>query len=144
MIRGFVAAGILALGVTGVFAQSDVIKARQDAMKAMGAASKPVGGMLKGSVPFDLATVQKSLQAYGAQAEKSLALYPAGSTQGETAALPKIWQTKADFDAKMKALAADAKTAMGAIKDEATFKANIPAVLKNCGGCHTDYRAKKG
>lgn len=144
MIRGIVAAGILALGVSGVLAQSDVIKGRQDAMKALGAATKPVAGMLKGAVPFDLATVQKSLQTYGEQATKSLSLYPAGSTQGETAALPKIWENKADFESKLNALAADAKTAMGAIKDEASFKANIPAVLKNCGGCHTDYRAKRG
>jgi len=142
MFRGLIVAGALALGVAGVVAQSDVIKARQDAMKAIGAANKPAVGMLKGVAPFNLATVQASLKAFSDNANKSLTLYPAGSNQGETAALPSIWQNKADFDNKMKALAADAATALKAITDEASFKANFPAVLKNCGGCHGEYRRK--
>ncbi|MBM3609473.1 MAG: cytochrome c [Alphaproteobacteria bacterium] len=142
MIRSLMVAGALALGITGVIAQSDVIKSRQDAMKAIGAANKPAVGMLKGVAPFNLATVQASLRTFSEQANKSLTLYPAGSNQGETAALPSIWKNKADFDNKMKALAADAATALKAISDEASFKANFPAVLKNCGGCHGEYRRK--
>ena len=107
------------------------------------AAAKAPGGMLKGTEPFDLATVQASLRAFSANANKTMNLFPEGSGQGDTAAAPKIWQTKADFDAKMKAFAAAADKAVNDIKDEATFKTAFPEVAKNCGGCHTDYRVKK-
>ena len=37
-------------------------------------------------------------------------------------------------------MGADAKAAHGAIKDEASFKAEWPKVVANCGGCHKEYR----
>ncbi len=143
MIRTLIVAGALVCGIGAVVAQSNVIKDRQAAMKAIGAAAKGPGGMLKGTEPFDLAKVQASLRTFAAEANKSMNLYPAGSDKGDTAASPKIWQNKADFDAKMKGLAAAADKALASIKDEATFKTNFPVVAKNCGGCHTDYRLKK-
>jgi cytochrome c556 len=72
------------------------------------------------------------------------ALFPETSkTGGETAALPKVWETKADFDARFVKFAKDAADAASTIKDEATFKAAFPEVGKNCGGCHESYRAKR-
>ena len=143
MIRGLIVAGAIVLGLGAVVAQTSVIKDRQDAMKAIGAAAKGPGGMLKGTEPFNLATVQASLRAFSANANKAMNMFPEGSGQGDTAAAPKIWQTKADFDAKMKGLAAAADKALNDIKDEATFKTAFPEVAKSCGGCHTDYRLKK-
>ena len=40
-------------------------------------------------------------------------------------------------------LEADAKATMVKITDEASFKTEFPALLKNCAGCHTDYRARR-
>lgn len=144
MIRGLIVAGAIALGVSAVVAQTSVIKDRQDAMKAIGAAAKAPGGMLKGTEPFNLATVQASLRTFAENANKSVSLYPEGSGQGDTAAAPKIWQSKADFEAKMKGLADAANKALADIKDEATFKTAFPEVAKNCGACHTEYRLKRG
>ena len=144
MIRGFIVAGAIALGMSAVVAQTSVVKERQDVMKAIGAATKAPGGMLKGTEPFNLATVQNSLRTFAEGANKAMNMFPEGSGQGDTAAAPKIWQTKADFDARMKGLAAAADKALAAIKDEATFKAQFPEVAKSCGGCHTDYRLKRG
>ena len=64
-------------------------------------------------------------------------------TGGDTAALPAIWDNKADFDAKFTKFGADAKAAQGAVKDLDTFKAAFGGLTKNCGGCHETYRAKK-
>jgi cytochrome c556 len=50
---------------------------------------------------------------------------------------------KADLSARFDQLAADARAAAGAIKDEASFLAEWPKVASNCGGCHEKYRVKK-
>ena len=144
MIRTLIAAGILALAVGGVAAQNDPIAQRKALMKAQGEATKDVGGMLKGAVPFDLAKVQAALKVYVNTTKTFASLFPDSSkTGGDTAALPKIWEAKADFDAKLDQFGKDATAAMASITDEASFKANMGGVLKSCGGCHELYRAKQ-
>jgi cytochrome c556 len=70
-------------------------------------------------------------------------LFPDNSkTGGDTAALPAVWETKADFDAKLAKFGVEAKEAAAKVKDEASFKAIFPEVQKNCGGCHQTYRKK--
>jgi cytochrome c556 len=129
---------------TAVLAQSDMIKERQQLMKGVGNATKEPGGMLKGEAPFDLAKVKATLATYSAAAKKMPALFPADSkTGGDTTAAPKIWEDVAGFKAAFEKFDADATKASAEIKDEATFKANFPTVLKNCGGCHETYRIKK-
>ena len=135
-------AGIAAAAVTGL----EAIKERQDLMKADGDVSKPLVAMLQGKAPFDLAAVQKALKTYEDVASKGPALFPPDSKTGDkTQALPAIWEddNKADFDARFKKFGQDAESALASIKDEASFKANIPAVFKNCGGCHEKYKAKQ-
>jgi cytochrome c556 len=132
----------IAVAATGL----DAIKERKELMKADGAATKPVVAMLRGKAPFDLATVQKALNTYINAMSKEPALFPADSKTGdETHALPAIWEDDnlADLDARFKKLDADAKAALATIKDEASFKATMPGVLKNCGGCHEKYVAKQ-
>jgi cytochrome c556 len=141
MNRWIAAALVIATGASVAFADSDAIKARRDLMKANGDASKPIVGMLKGA-PFDLAVVQASLKTYANAAEKMPALFPDDSKTGDTHALPAIWENKADVDARFKKFGEDVAAAEAAIKDQASFKANISTVLKNCGGCHEKYRAK--
>lgn len=70
-------------------------------------------------------------------------LFPADSkTGGETKALPSIWENKAKFDGIFAKLDTDLAAAITAVKDEASFKAEAPKVLGNCGACHNDFRAK--
>jgi len=112
-------------------------------MKDNGEASKPLGPMLKGASPFDLAVVQKALKTYATAAEKMPDLFPDDSKTGDTHALPAIWENKADVVARFKKLGEDASAALASIKDEASFKATMPGVFKNCGGCHEEYRQKQ-
>jgi cytochrome c556 len=133
------------IGAGAAMAQGDVIAQRKAEMKAIGDGNRGPAAMLRGEAPFNLAAVQAQLKVIEASATNSLKLYPDNSkTGGDTAALPKVWETKADFDAKMNKLAADAKAAQASIKDEASFKQEFPALLKNCGACHNDYRARRG
>ncbi|MBN8965658.1 MAG: cytochrome c [Rhizobiales bacterium] len=53
-----------------------------------------------------------------------------------------MWENKADFDAKLAKLAADAKAAEGKVTDLDSFKAVMGDVGKDCGGCHRTYRKR--
>jgi cytochrome c556 len=140
----FATAAVLALAAFGAAAEDSPIVQRKAILKGFGDATKPVSGMTKGETPFDIAVVQKALATYIAGTKKLPALYPDNSKTGEdTAALPKIWEEKANFEGIYAKLGADAAAAAAAIKDETTFKANISKVLGNCKACHDDYRAKK-
>jgi cytochrome c556 len=136
------AAAVAAIGTTAVFAaDSPAIKQRKEILKSFGAATKDPGAMNRGEAAFDLAKVQAALKVYQSGAPKLKGLFPADSkTGGETQALPVIWEKKKEFDGLWDKLAADASAAAGKIKDEASFKAEFPKVLANCGGCHKVYR----
>ena len=142
MRRMIFAVAAVLIGAGASIAADDPIHARQALMKANGKATKAVIPILKGAAPFNLETVQVALKTYIDAADKGPALFPAGSDKGKTHALAAIWANKADFDAHFAKLGTDSKAALAAIKDEASFKANFPAVLKDCGACHQTYRAK--
>lgn len=140
MVRGLSILALVAVGATAVHAQS-AISQRQEAMKAIAGASKLPGAVLKGQAEFDLTKIHGSLAIYQAEAAKLKELWPEDSKSGaDTAALPAIWERRNDFIALFDKLAADAKIATEKIKDEATFKAEFPKVMSNCGGCHKQYR----
>jgi cytochrome c556 len=142
MIRTVLAVAVLAFGVTAVVAQSDPIAARKAIMKANGDQNRIGTEMIEGKQPFNLDAAKKIFATF-AEAEKVRTLFPDSSkTGGDTAALPAIWENKADFDAKLTKFVADAKAAGAATTDADTFKAQITEVRKNCGGCHQPYRKR--
>jgi cytochrome c556 len=99
--------------------------------------------MLEGKRPFNLDEAKKVLATFAEAGEKAPALFPDNSqTGGDTAALPPIWENKADFNAKLAKFASDSKAAMDASKDLDSFKIQITEVRKNCGGCHQTYRKR--
>jgi cytochrome c556 len=141
MLRVVAVVAALAVGATAVWAQNAAgIAARKEAMKAFGGAAKGPGGMNKGDAPFELPKVQASLKTIEDTAVKAKGLFGDDTKTGETDTLPAAFEKKPDLLARFDKTAADAKAAAGAIKDEATFKAEWPKVVSNCGGCHKEYR----
>jgi cytochrome c556 len=144
MLRVMAVVAAVAIGATAVWAQNAAgIAARKEAMKAFGGAAKGPGGMAKGETPFALATVQASLNTIAETATKAKGLFGDDTKTGETDVLPVAFEKKADLFARFDKLAADAKAATAAIKDEASFKAEWPKVVSSCGGCHKEYRKPK-
>jgi cytochrome c556 len=144
IIRILVAAVAVAVGASSVVAQQDAIAARKALMKATGAQTAVAVKMVKGDEPFDLAKAKAVFVAYQETAAKGPGLVPATAKEGgETTAAPKIWENKADFEAKFAKFGADAKAAEAKVVDLATFKTVFPDISKNCGGCHNEYRVKK-
>jgi cytochrome c556 len=142
MIRSVLAATALLGGVTVLLAQSDPIAQRKELMKSNGSHAKNVSQMVKGEAPFDAAKADAAFTTWGENAQKIPALFasppPAGA---DTRALPKIWQDKADFDAKHQAFVKAVADGKGKTKSADELKAAFPAVSKACGDCHEPYRA---
>jgi len=137
------ALGVLVVSSLVVLAQSgDPITQRQNLMKNNQEQLRALTAMARGQVPFNAATAQAALQRLEQNASQTPALFPAGSHQGKTAALPVIWERKADFDARAVKLQQDARAAQGAVTDQASLQAAIQRVGQNCGGCHDTYRRK--
>ena len=144
MLRVVAVLAALAVGATAVWAQNAAgIAARKEAMKAFGGAAKGPGAMNKGDAPFELPKVQASLKTIQETAVKAKGLFGDDTKTGETDALPAAFEKKPDLLARFDKIGADAKAAAGNIKDEATFKAEWPKVVGNCGGCHKEYRKPK-
>jgi len=145
MKRVLVAAAVLALGVSAVMAQQDVAVSQQNLMKSQG---KNMYGvvlkMVKGETPFDKAAADAALKALADDVVKIPTAFTTNPKQDVVdatfGASQKIWQNKADFDAKVppvtKAIA-DAK-----FTDAASLKVAFDAIQAKCTGCHDDYRVK--
>lgn len=146
-LKLFAAAAVaaLAFGVTAVVAQQDPIKERTALMKGNNDNAKIVVAMIRGQAPFDAAKVDAAFAQWGETAQKLPGLFPDNSKTGEnTRAAPKIWETKADFDAK----AANFGKAVAENRDKAKasldgLKAAMAPVGNACTNCHEDYRLSR-
>src|SRR6478735_154230 len=112
MIRTVLGVAVLAFGATALVAQTDPIAARKALMKANGDQNRVATEMLEGKRPFNLDEAKKVFVAFAEAGEKAPALFPDNSkTGGDTAALPPIWENKADFNAKLAKFASESKAA---------------------------------
>jgi cytochrome c556 len=139
MIRTVLITATIAVGITGVVAQTDVINQRKEMMKKNSAQTKAISAMVKGDAPFDAKAVTAAFTVWSDTAAQLPKLFPDNSkTGGETRALPKIWSDRKGFDAEV---AAFAKAAAARPTDIEGLKKAFPAVSKACGDCHEGYRA---
>jgi len=147
IIRTMLAIAAVAVGITAVAAQQDPIAARRAIMKANGQQAQIATKMVKGEEPFSVDKAKKVFATFQDVA-KAHELFPESSKTGDTNALPAIWENKADFEARLTKLVADAKVAEarvaeGKVTDLDSFKAEFAEVQKNCGGCHQNYRKRQ-
>lgn len=142
VIAAAVVSMAIACGAVSVVAQSNPIAARMALMKANNDNARTVGQMIRGQAPFEAAKVEAAFAQWADTAQKLPGLFPDNSKTGDkTRAAPKIWQTKADFDAKAAAFGkavADNRAKAAASLDG--LKASYPAVSTACSNCHEDYR----
>jgi cytochrome c556 len=154
MKRILSATTVLALSLGGAaWAQDDSpyampIAARQGLMTYMAINLGTLGGMAKGSVPFDATAAKTAADNIAAAANMDMSmLWPQGSddaTNMQTKALAGIWAEGSTIGAKMDAL----KTSAAAMQTAAAT--DLPALqeaMKGLGGacaaCHKEYRASE-
>jgi cytochrome c556 len=146
MKRVLVVAGILVLSVGAVVAQQDVANQTQTTMKATGRAMGGLAPMVKGEKPYDQAVVNTSLAQLEETAKKLPTMFPDSikgvKIEGDYHSSPKVWEDKAGFAAKIDSFAKAVTEAKAKIKDLDSLKAAVPAIGKECSGCHETYRLK--
>ena len=147
MKRGLVVAGALLLSISAVVASQDVANQTQTTMKATGRALGAVlGPMFKGEKPYDQAAVDTALTQLADTAKKLPAMFPESikglKIEGDYSSSPKVWEDKAGFAAKIESFAKVATEAKAKIKDLDSLKATVPAIGKECSGCHETFRLK--
>lgn len=140
----FAAATLIAIGTGAVIAQSDQIAARKALMKGNNDGAGVLVAMMRGTSPFDASKVDPVFAQWADTAQKLPGLFPDNSKTGDTRAAPKVWETKADFDAKAAAFG----KAVADNRDKAKqsldgLKAAVAAVGKSCDNCHEDYRLSR-
>ena len=147
MKRIVVAVGALLLGAGVVVAQQDVAVQQQNLMKSQGKSMYGVVlKVVKGETPYDQAAVDAALTALGADVAKILATFTpnpkedvANATFGSS---QKIWQSKADFDAKVAPVSKAIADAKGTAKDAASLKVAFDLINSKCNDCHETFRVK--
>lgn len=131
--------------VSGALAADSPQQERQERMKEVGKAAKPIGLMFRGEAPFDAEVVLTSLQVFHDASMGFADLFPAGSETGEdTEAAPAIWEDREGFEAalgKMRSASQAAIDANPQTLEEA--KPVVGPVFNTCKGCHDDYRIEK-
>ena len=116
---------------------------RQATMKQVGQTMKEASAYASPQTAFDAGKVKGLMDGVAASAKKLHGLYPAGSgADPKSAADPKIWENKADFDKRLGEMASLAAAA-GKTGSQETFKPAFSALGATCKSCHDVYRRKK-
>lgn len=137
-------AGCLALLGTGLahaeLSAPEALAARQAGMKENGRDAAAIKKAIE--TGGDLGALAPRAAEIAAFASKLPGLFPPGSDQGKTRALPAVWADKADFDKQAAALATHARALETALKanDPTKAKAAFGAAAGTCGACHRTYR----
>jgi len=119
---------------------SGITHGRQAGMRMSGA----LMGSMKAAVARgdDVKTQSFAARTLQGWAKSVPGMFPEGSNQGETSALPAIWSDWAGFQAASDAyLAAATKLATAAqAGDKDAFSAALGEVAARCSGCHAKYK----
>lgn len=136
--------GIATFAAGLAVADNDPVAARQQLMKANGAAAKLGYTMARGKVPFDAKAAADAMNQIAADMTTFPTLFPPGSDKAaKTTASPDIFTNMDDFKGLALKLQADAKAAGdAAAKGVDAFSLAFDAVDHDCGACHQKYRTE--
>jgi cytochrome c556 len=105
-----------------------------------------IGKMIKGEIPYDQKAVDEAFAELETNVPKIPKLFATNPKEDVVNATygssPKIWQNKADFDAKVPAVQKAIAEVKGKVKDLEGLKVAFKTVNDACTGCHESYRLK--
>ena len=138
-LTGMQSATVSAQGNSG-----GVIQYRQKVMDAISGHMGGTGQILKHKLDYT-AHIPQHARSIADLAKLVPAIFPKGSGEGKTDALPKIWQDWDGFKSKARKLESEAnKLAQVAESGDAgEITAQMKKVGKACGGCHKKFRQPK-
>jgi cytochrome c556 len=120
-----------------------IIAERMAAMKNMGTELKAIGDMLVGNAPFDAAAVVQHAAALHENCHRTTSLFPPGSIDHHSKALPAIWEKPEAFQETMQRLHSATETfvATASLSDRAALATSFEQIRKICSGCHEKFRS---
>lgn len=140
-MRVILAIGILLLAVQSVYADAEgEIKYRQGVMSSVGGHMSAMAAILRNQVHLE--DLKLHANAMADLADVAPNVFPEGSGDGKTDALPEIWQQPEDFQQRMDDFV-EAARAMAAAAETGEMNKIGPAIDslgKSCKGCHDNYR----
>ena len=122
----------------------DIIKYRENVMKANGAHLAAALAIIQGKVDYknQLEAHVRALETFTSDIP---ALFPKGSDFGNTRAKDAVWSNRAEFDKRAKnlkeAVAAFAKAVKSGNRE--AMLAKFKDVGEGCKACHKDFRKKE-
>lgn len=134
--------------ITAVFAfaaaaDQNAIDYRKHTMDAVGGHMKALGAIAKGEVDHK-DHIPVHVAALASLSRIAPALFGADSKDGDTDALPKIWEDPAAFKERLTAFqtAADDLNAVVNSGDMSKFGAALGALGKSCKSCHDTFKTE--
>jgi len=148
MMRLMIAAAVLTIGVAAVAAQSDPVRERAELMGDQGEyIYGTLNKMARGDIPYDQAKVDEAFAKLKEIAPKLATLYPptakGQAPEADYYASDKVWQDKADFDARFAKLIKDINEGAAKATGLDGLKEARAAIAQTCNSCHETYRLKK-
>lgn len=123
----------------------DIIKYRQNVMKANGANMAAMASILQGKTPEYRDRLGDHARGVQAGTKNIPALFPQGSDFGDTEALESVWKDTAGFkkhsDDTSKKADALAKAVAGG--DTKAIQARFRELSDSCKACHKDFRKEQ-
>ena len=126
---------------------AEVVKARQQGLKSLGAAFKVIRDELKGDSP-DATKIRKASADITQAASAIGKWFPAGTGPDsgvKTDAKPEIWTEAAGFASAQDSFVREANkwAQLGNGTDASAWKEGAASLGQSCKGCHDKYRVKK-
>jgi cytochrome c556 len=152
-VVAFLATGMLAMSPRGVRADditnklpAGPIRDRHVMMEEIGDAAEDMNNAFNvGSEGFDTSIIQRAGTTIAMDAHRIPGLFPKGSTDPNSRALPKIWENWDEFVKLAKQLEDQANSLSNAAGDEddEDLKGKVKRMFDTCKSCHDQFRKPK-
>ncbi len=117
------------------------VKARMHAMGDIAAATKTLGAMAKGQIPFESTMAADARNSLIAISLELPGLFEINAVDRVSEAKPDIWDNFPDFVVQADAMKTAAQNLD--VTSVTTLREGVRAVGASCGGCHKAYRVSR-
>jgi cytochrome c556 len=122
------------------------IRERHELMEGQGEQAQNINEAFNmGAEGFDTAVIQRAAQAIAMSSHRIPALFPKGSTDPNSRALPAIWENWDKFSALAKQLEEQANSLSNAAasEDDENLQEKSQKLFATCKSCHDQFRKPK-
>ena len=143
-----ITAAVIAAGIASGIAiahegATGMVMQRMEAMKEISEGMKAIGAMVKGEKEFDGVAVESAARMIAEHGKHMPHMFPEGTLDKPTEALPVIWTRWDDFTGLAKRMETASLALAEAARTASSAQDIVPPlseVGKTCKACHQDFR----